>query len=60
MSLDDPAIFYLALILPGLFAFTLIIEGVHKMLRDEPGLISIMFGFVFIIIIIVTYFFVFR
>jgi len=60
MPTDDPAVFYIALILPGLFALTLILEGVSKILRDEPGWISIVFGIVFILAIILAYFFLLR
>lgn len=60
MPTDDPAIFYLALILPGLFALTLILEGVNKILRDEPGWISIAFGVAFVLFIIIAYFFLLR
>lgn len=60
MPLNDPAIFYLGLVLPGLFAVTLILEGAHKVLRDEPGLINILFGFVFLAIIVIAYFFFLR
>ena len=60
MPTDDPAVFYIALILPGLFALTLILEGVNKILRDEPGWVSIMFGIAFILAIILAYFFLLR
>lgn len=60
MPVSDPAIFYLALVLPGLFALTLIIEGVNKILRDEPGLVSLVFGTVFLIVIALAYFFLLR
>ena len=57
MPVNDPGIFYLAMVLPGLFALTLIIEGVHKILRDEPGLVSLLFGTVFLSIVFLSYFF---
>jgi len=60
MQLNDPAIFYLALVLPGLFALTLIIEGVNKILRDEPGWVALCFGVFFLFIIILAYFFLLR
>ena len=60
MRADDPAILYLGVILPGLFALTLILEGVHKLLREESGLINILFGIIFLVLIIVAYFFLLR
>ena len=60
MPIDDPAIFYLGLILPGLFALTLVIEGVHKILKDEPGWVSLIMGTFFIFVIILAYFIFLR
>lgn len=60
MQLSDPAIFYLALVLPGLFALTLVVEGVNKILRDEPGWVALCFGLFFLLLIIGAYFFILR
>ena len=60
MLFDDPEMFYLALVLPGLFALTLVIEGVHKILKEESGWMSLIFGIVFLVIIVVAYFFLLR
>lgn len=57
MSPQDPAFLYLALILPSLFALTLIIEGLSKILKNEPGWVSLIFGLAFLVIVIGTYFF---
>lgn len=59
-QISDPAIFFLGLVLPGLFALTLIVEGVTKVLRDEPGWVALTFGIIFLIVIIVAYFFLLR
>lgn len=57
MNPADPAFVYMALVLPSLFALTLIIEGLHKLLRNEPGWISLFFGLTFLGLVIGAYFF---
>ncbi|MDP3998881.1 MAG: hypothetical protein Q8P89_04685 [bacterium] len=53
---QDPALFYVILILPSLFALTLIFEGLHKVLRKESGWVSFAMGSVFLIIVLYAYF----
>ncbi len=60
MEFSDPAIFYLGFILPGLFALILIAEGAHKLTRYESGWLSIGMGTVFLLVIIIMYFLIFR
>ena len=60
MSLKQPEFLYLALILPSLFALTLIAEGVQKILRKESGWVSILLGIGFLAIIVVSYFLLFK
>lgn len=60
MNPNDPEFIYIALILPSLFALTLILEGVHKLLRQESGLVSLVLGLLFLFIILGTYFFVLK
>lgn len=48
----DPKIIYLLSILPFVFGFTLIGDGVHKIAKEEGGWISILFGVLFIGIVI--------
>ncbi len=60
MDPNAPEFLYVALVLPSLFALTLIVEGLHKLLRQESGWASLFFGFVFLLIILGTYFFVLR
>ena len=60
MKPNDPAILYLALILPSLFSLTLIAEGIHKMLQKQAGWVSITLGLFFLGTIIGAYFFVFK
>lgn len=58
MVITDPKFLYLILILPGIFGVTLIGEGIYKMLHEESGgIISIVFGIIFIIIAALAYFF---
>jgi len=59
-AVNDPAIFYLAMILPGLFSLTLILEGIHKILQDESGWVSLIFGIIFLVVIIIAYFFLLQ
>ncbi|MFC1710964.1 hypothetical protein ACFLZ1_00060 [Patescibacteria group bacterium] len=59
MSPYDPQFLYMILILPSLFGLTLIGEGLNKVLKSETaGWISIMFGVLFITVVIFAYFFV--
>lgn len=60
MSLKQPEFLYLALILPSLFALTLIAEGVQKILRRESGWVSILLGIGFLVIIVASYFLLFK
>ncbi|OGM12136.1 hypothetical protein A2Z22_03535 [Candidatus Woesebacteria bacterium RBG_16_34_12] len=54
----DPQFLYLILILPSLFGLTLVGDGINKILHDESqGVIHIVFGFVFIGVVIFSYFF---
>lgn len=55
MSLSEPEFLYLALVLPSLFALTLIAEGVHKILKKESGWISLVLGVGFLIVIVFSY-----
>ena len=53
----DPRILYIILILPALFGLTLTAEGVNKLLHEEWwGLISILFGLIFMSIVGVVYY----
>jgi len=58
MSPRDPQFLYMALILPTLFGLTLIGEGLNKVLNSErAGWISIIFGFLFIAVVVFAYWF---
>jgi hypothetical protein len=45
------------LVLPALFGVTLVGEGINKILRNEGGFINILFGLLFIVIVIFGYYF---
>jgi hypothetical protein len=54
----EPQFIYMILVLPTLFGLTLVGEGLNKVLKDEKaGWISIVFGFLFILVVI--FFFIF-
>ena len=54
----DPQFLYMILVLPSLFGLTLIGDGLAKVLHeDTAGLISIVFGILFIGAVIFAYFF---
>lgn len=49
MSPSDPQFLYLVLVLPTLFGLVLVGEGLNKVIHEEwVGLISIIFGLLFI------------
>jgi hypothetical protein len=57
MPSADPRIIYIILVLPTLFGITLLAEGMNKLIHEELwGLISIFFGFVFLIMVGVVYY----
>jgi len=57
MKTIDPQFIYIILVLPALFGLTLVGDGINKILRNEGGFISILFGLVFIVIVIFGYYF---
>jgi len=58
MSPTDPQFLYMILILPSLFGLTLMGEGLNKVIHEEwSGLISIVFGLLFIAVVIFAYLF---
>ena len=58
MSTTDPQFLYMILILPSLFGLTLIGEGLNKIMHEEwAGLISVVFGLVFLGMVIFAYLF---
>jgi uncharacterized membrane protein YdjX (TVP38/TMEM64 family) len=58
MSPSDPQFLYMILVLPSLFGLTLIGEGLNKIIHEETsGLISIVFGVIFIGMVVFAYFF---
>ena len=58
MSTSDPQILYMILIVPCLFGLTLVGEGINKLAHEESnGVVSILFGFLFIGVVIFAYIF---
>lgn len=58
MTAQDPQFLYMILVLPSLFGLTLLGEGLNKVVHEEwNGVISIIFGFLFIGVVIFAYFF---
>lgn len=48
MQATDPQVFYMVLILPGLFGFTLVGEGIYKLTCNRSvGWFNILMGFGF-------------
>lgn len=55
---QDPQFLYMILVLPTLFGLTLMGEGLSKILHAEnSGWISIVFGFLFIGVVVFAFFF---
>lgn len=58
MSPSDPQFLYMILVLPSLFGLTLVGEGLNKIIHEEwSGLISIIFGLMFIAVVVFAFFF---
>jgi hypothetical protein len=58
MSSLDPQFLYMILVLPSLFGLTLLGEGINKVVHEEwNGILSIVFGFMFIGAVIFAYLF---
>ena len=58
MTATDPQFLYMILVLPSLFGLTLLGEGINKVAHEEyGGIISIVFGFMFIGVVVFAYFF---
>jgi hypothetical protein len=58
MTPNDPQFLYMILVLPSLFGLTLIGDGLNKTIHSESGgVLSIVFGCIFIGVVFFTYFF---
>lgn len=58
MTPNDPQFLYMILVLPSLFGLTLMGEGIYKCVHEEwSGIISIVFGMLFIAMVIFAYLF---
>lgn len=57
MDFNDTSFLMMLFVLPSLFGFSLIGEGVNKIMNyDNRGWITVSVGSVFIVVIIITYF----
>jgi hypothetical protein len=52
---DDPELLLAIIILPGLFAATLLADGMLKRNRRQGGLVEFIFGIAFLVLIGVAY-----
>lgn len=52
----QPEFLYATLILPSLFAVTLITEGISKLMKRESGWVSLGIGLIFLSIVVGVYF----
>lgn len=58
MTSNDPQFLYMILVLPSLFGLTLMGEGVYKCVHEEwNGIISLVFGLLFLGMVIFAYLF---
>jgi hypothetical protein len=58
MSVNDPQVLYMVLVVPSLFGLTLVGEGINKLIHEETnGVVSIIFGFLFIGLVVFAYIF---
>ena len=58
MSASDPQFLYVVLILPALFGFVLIGEGINKLVHEEgSGVVTIVAGLMFLSIVVFAYLF---
>ncbi len=58
MLTSDPQFLYMILVLPSLFGLTLVGDGLNKIMHEENGgVVSIIFGFIFIAVVVFAYLF---
>jgi len=61
MDFAESGIVYAFLIVPALFAFIVLIQGIDKILHDKnEGYVGVAFGIIFVIMIIAAYFLFIR
>ena len=53
-------IVYLGFLLPGLFAMTLVAEGIYKISRHEEGFFTFALGILFLVGLTIAYLFLFN
>ena len=61
MDFTSPAISYAMLIIPAFFAFTVIGQGISKLVKSEPdGPVAFGFGIFLLVLIVAAYFLFIR
>lgn len=61
MTLTDPQLIYIGLVLPTLFGLVLVAEGLNKILKEEKqGVISLVLGFAFMGVVVFAYLFLLK
>ena len=61
MDFADSGIVYAFLIVPSLFAFIVLIQGIDRAMHNKPdGYVGVGFGILFVIMIIAAYFLFIR
>jgi len=53
-------VIYLAFLLPGLFALTMVAEGIYKISRHEEGFFTFALGLLFLVGLTLAYLFLFN
>lgn len=57
MDFSGPGVVYALMIIPTLFVLVVILQGIEKVVKHEPdGKVAIVFGILFLILIVAAYF----
>ncbi len=56
MDVRSPEFLYMGFILPGLFALTLVGEGIYKIKKQEEGFFTLFLGVLFLVVIFIGYY----
>jgi len=61
MDLSGPGVTYAFMLIPSLFAFVVVVQGINKIAHNKPdGYVVLGFGIVFFILIAAAYFLFIR
>jgi hypothetical protein len=56
----DPQVLFLAVILPGLFGISLVVEGIWKVRHGRLGVVELILGNLFLVLAVVAFLLVLR